>query len=35
VIKVHPHEIQGMSGDRFRREVQVAAHLQHPNWCRC
>lgn len=31
VVKVHPHGSQGVTGDRFRREVQVAAQLQHPN----
>ncbi len=31
VVKVHPFESQGLGGDRFRREIQVAAQLQHPN----
>ncbi|MGE0439942.1 MAG: protein kinase [Gemmatimonadales bacterium] len=31
VVKVHPHGAHGVSGDRFRREIQVAAQLQHPN----
>ena len=32
VIKVLPHDVgAGISLDRFRREIQVAAKLQHPH----
>ncbi|MGE0552461.1 MAG: protein kinase [Gemmatimonadales bacterium] len=31
VVKLHPHGARGLSGDRFRREIQLAAQLQHPN----
>ncbi len=31
VVKVHPFESRGQGGERFRREIQVAAQLQHPN----
>ncbi|MEO8452790.1 MAG: serine/threonine-protein kinase [Gemmatimonadota bacterium] len=31
VVKVHPYEMRGLATDRFRREIQTVAQLQHPN----
>jgi len=31
VVKLHPHGVRDLTGDRFRREIQLAAQLQHPN----
>jgi serine/threonine-protein kinase len=34
VVKVLPPELAaGVNRERFRREIQVAAQLQHPMWC--